>query len=87
MNMGAQNQQKIIQNLNSNNQPVNIVNKFQNCIRTTNYQQQRQGCNLNATASNQYQFTSICAYCGQRWPTVTVKLAQQKKRNLTTVKS
>ena len=35
--MGAQNQQNILQNLNTNAQSVNIVNNFQGRSRTTNY--------------------------------------------------
>ena len=41
MEMGAQRQQKIDQNLNTNAQSVNIVNNFQGRNRTTNNQQQR----------------------------------------------
>ena len=66
MEMGAQNQQKINQNLKTNAQSKDIVNNFQERNRTTNYQQQRKEFTRYLTAQN-YQYTSICANCGQRW--------------------
>ena len=47
--MAAQSQQKINQNLDTNAQSVNIVNNFQGSNRTTNYQQQRKDPLTNCT--------------------------------------
>ena len=67
MKMGSQNQQKIDQNLNTNAQQVKIVNNIQGRSRTTNYQQQRKDFSRNPTVPQNYQYTSACANCGQRW--------------------
>ena len=67
MKMGALNQQKINQNLNTTAQSVNIVNSFQNPHRTTNYQQHQKDFTRYATVSQNYKCIIICANCGQRW--------------------
>ena len=67
MAMGAQNQQKINQILNTDTESVNIVNLFQNHNRTTNYQQQSQSYNRNTNVPNNYQQTSLCEICAQCW--------------------
>ena len=73
---------KINQNLNNNStQTVNIVNNLQNRNRTTSLQRQRQNYNRNANAPNLYQFTSICANCGQHWTYHYCQTCQAKRRN------
>ena len=52
MEMAAQNQQKINQNLKTNAQSVDIVNNFQERNRTTNYQHQRKEFTRYLTVQN-----------------------------------
>ena len=61
MEMRAQNQRHINQNLNNiNNQSINLVNNYQKRKRNTNFQQQRQIYNHNANFSDQTRFTNNC---------------------------
>ena len=59
MEMGAQNHQKINQNLMSTTNSVNVVNNYQSCNRNdfTRY----------PTVPQNYQYSSICMNCGLRW--------------------
>ena len=65
--IGAQNQEKLNQNLNTTAKSVNAVNNFQGRNRNANYQQSRKGFTRYPTAPQNYQYTSICNNCGQRW--------------------
>ena len=65
MEMGAQNQQKTNQNLNTNAQSVKTVSNYQGRNQTTNYKQQRKDLTRYSTALQNYQYTSIFDNCGQ----------------------
>ena len=58
MEMGAQNQHKINQNLMSSSNSVNLIN---------NAQQTKRDFTRYATVPQNYQYTSICMNCGLRW--------------------
>ena len=64
---GAQNRQKLNQNSNTNAQLLNIVNNFQERNRKANYQQSRNDFTRYPVVSQNYQYTSFCFNCGQRW--------------------
>ena len=65
MEMGAQNQQKTNQNLNTNAQSVKTVSNYQGRNQTTNYKQQRKDLTRYSTVLQNYQYTSIFVNCGQ----------------------
>ena len=67
METGAQNQQKLNLNLNIASNSVNAVNNFQTRNRNANYQPTRKDFTRYPTFTQNYQYTSICANCGQRW--------------------
>ena len=64
--MGAQNQQKINQTLNTDAQSVNVVNNFQGRSRNATYQQSRKGFARYSTVPQNYQYTTICTNCSQQ---------------------
>ena len=67
MEMGAQNQQKINQNLMSGTNSVNSINSHQIRNRNANAQQTNQDFTRYATVPQNYQYTSTCMNCGLRW--------------------
>ena len=67
MEMGAQNQQKINQNLLSGTNSVNAINSNQIRNRNANAEQTKQNFTRYATVPQNYQYTSICMNCGLRW--------------------
>ena len=67
MEMGAQNQQKINQNLALTTNSVNAVNTFQTRNLTKNYQSARKDFARYPSVPQKYQYTSVCTNCGQRW--------------------
>ena len=67
MEMGAQNQQKIHQSLNTTAQSVNAVNNFQGRNRNVNCQHSCKNFTRYPTVPQNYQCASICTNCGQRW--------------------
>ena len=67
MEMGAQNQQKIIQNLMSGINSVNSINSNQIRNRNANAQQTKRAFTRYATVPQNYQYTSTCMNCGLRW--------------------
>ena len=67
MEMGAQNQQKINQNLMSGTNSVNSINSNQIRNRNANVQQTKRDFTLNATVPQNYQYTSTCMNFGLRW--------------------
>ena len=67
MEMGAQNQQKINQNLAQTTNSVNAVNTFGTGNLNASYQPARKGCARYPSAPQNYQYTSVCTNCGQRW--------------------
>ena len=60
MEMGAQNQQKINQNLMSGSNSVNLINNHQLRNRNANAQQISRDFTRYATVPQNYQYTSIC---------------------------
>ena len=67
MEMGAQNQHKINQNLMSSSNLVNLINNHQIRNRNANAQQTKRDFTRYATVPQNYQYTSICMNCGLRW--------------------
>ena len=67
MQMGAQNQQKINQNLALTTNSVNAVNTFQTRNRNAKYQSARKDFTRYPSVPQNYQYTSACTNCGQRW--------------------
>ena len=67
LEMGAQNQQKINQNLNTNAQSVNDVNNLQGLNCNANYKTSRKDLARYPTVPQNYQYTSTCANSDQRW--------------------
>ena len=67
MEMGAQNQQKINQNLISGTNSVNSINSNQIRNRNANAQQTKQDFTRYATVPQNYQYASTCMNCGLRW--------------------
>ena len=67
MEMGAQNQQKINQNLMPTTNSVNSVNNYQPCNRNANAQQARRNFTQYPIVPQNYQYNSICTNCGLRW--------------------
>ena len=67
MEMGAQNQHKINQNLMSSLNSVNLMNNHQIRNRNANAQQTKRDFTRYATVPQNYQYTSICMNCGLRW--------------------
>ena len=67
MEMGAQNQQKINQNLMPASNSVNAVNNYKPRNRNANAQQTRRDFTRYPTVPQNHQYNSICANCGQQW--------------------
>ena len=67
MEMGAQSQQKINQNLLSGTNCVNAINFNQIRNRNANAPQTKRDFTRYATVPQNYQYTSICMNCGLRW--------------------
>ena len=67
MEMGAPNQQKINQNLALTTNSVNAVNTFQTRNRNANYQAVHKDFTRYPSVHENYQYTSVCTNCGQRW--------------------
>ena len=67
MEMGAQNQQQISQNLMPATNSVNVVNNYQQRNRNSIVQQTRRDFMRYPTVPQNYQYNSISASCGQRW--------------------
>ena len=67
MEMGAQNQQKINQNLTPDTNSVNVVNNYQTRNRNANVQQTRRDFTRYPTVPQNYQYSIFCTDCGQRW--------------------
>ena len=67
MEMGAQNQQKLNQNLMSGTNSVNAINSNQIRNRNANAQQNKRYFTRYATVPQNYQYTSTCMNCGLRW--------------------
>ena len=67
MEMGTQNQQKINQNLALNTNLVNAVNTFRARNRNASYQPARKDLTRYPSLPQNYQYTSVCKNCGQRW--------------------
>ena len=67
MEMGAQNQQKINEHLNLTTNSVNAVNNFQLRNRNANSQSARKDFTRYPSVPQNYQYTSFCTNCGQRW--------------------
>ena len=67
MEMGAQNQQKINQNLMSGSNSVNLNNNHQIRNRNANAQQTKRDFTRYATVPQNYQYTSTYMNCGLRW--------------------
>ena len=67
MEMGAQNPQNINQNLALTTNSVNAVNTFQTRNRNANYQPARKDFTRYPSLPQNYQYTSVCTNCGQRW--------------------
>ena len=66
MEMGAQNQQKINQNLMPATNSVNVVNNYLPRNRNANAQQTRRDFTRYPTVPQNYPYSSICSNCGQR---------------------
>ena len=66
MEMGAQNQQKE-QNLAPSTNSVNAVNNFQTRNHNASYQPARKDFTRYPSVPQNYQYTSVCTNCGQRW--------------------
>ena len=81
MYMGAQNQKKIKQNLNTNAQSVNIVNKTKGPSRSTNYQQNWKDFTRYPAVPQNYRYTSTCATYCQRWSDNNCQLRPAKRKN------
>ena len=67
MEMGAQNQQKINQNLMSTTNSVKVVNNYQTRNSNANAQQLKRDFTRYPTVPQNYQYSSICMDCGPRW--------------------
>ena len=67
MEMRAQNQQKINQNLMSGTNSVNSINSNQRPNRNANAQQTKRDFTRYALVPQNYQYTSTCMNCGLRW--------------------
>ena len=67
MEMGAQNQQKINQNLLLATNSVNVVHNYQTHNLNRNAQQLKRDLMRYPTVPQNYQFSSICMNCGLRW--------------------
>ena len=67
MEMGAQNQHKVNQNLMSSSNSVNLINNQQIRNRNANAQQTKRDFTRYASVPQIYQYTSICMNCGLRW--------------------
>ena len=67
MEMGAQNQQKINQNLMSGNTSVNYINNNSMRNRNANGPSTKRNFTRYASIPKNYQYTSICMDCGLRW--------------------
>ena len=65
--MGAQNQQKINQNLMSGTNSLNSINSNQIRHRNANAEQTKRDFTRYATATQNYQYTITCMNCGLRW--------------------
>ena len=66
MEMGAQNRQKINQNLMPATNSVNVVNNYLPRNRNSNAQQNRRNFTRYPTVTQNYQYSSICTNCGQQ---------------------
>ena len=67
MEMGAQNQQKINQNLMSGNTSVNFINNNSIRNRNANGPSTKRDFTRYPTVPQNYQYTSVCTDCGLRW--------------------
>ena len=67
MEMGAQNQQKINQNLMSGNTSVNFINKNSVRNRNANGPSTKRDFTRYPTVPQNYQNTRVCTDCGLRW--------------------
>ena len=67
MEMGAQNQQKINQNLMSGNTSVNYINSSQMRNRNANAPSTKRDFTRYPTVPPNYQYTTVCSDCGLRW--------------------
>ena len=67
MEMGAQNQQKINQNLMSGTSSVNFINSNQVRNRNANAPPAKRDFTRYPTVPQNYQYTSVCMNCGLRW--------------------
>ena len=67
MEMGAQNQQKINQNLMSGTSSVNFINSNQVRNRNANAPPAKRDFTRYPTVPQNYQYTSVCTNCGLRW--------------------
>ena len=67
MEMGAQNQQKINQNLMSGTTSVNFINSNPVRNRNANGSSTKRDFTRYPTVPQNYQYTSVCMNCGLRW--------------------
>ena len=67
MEMGAQNQQKINQNLTSGTTSVNFINSNPVRNRNANGSSTKRDFTRYPTVPQNYQYTSVCTNCGLRW--------------------
>ena len=67
MEMGAQNHQKINQNLMSGTSSVNFINSNQVRNRNANAPPAKRDFTRYPTVPQNYQYTSVCTNCGLRW--------------------
>ena len=67
MEMGAQNQQKINQNLMTSNTSVNYINNSYIRNRNANAPPAKRDFTRYPTVPANYQYTSVCTDCGLRW--------------------
>ena len=67
MEMRAQNQQEINQNLRPTTNSVNVVNNYLPRNRNANAQQTRRDLARYPNGSQNYQYSNNCTNCGQRW--------------------
>ena len=67
MEMGAQNQQKLNQNLMSGTTSVNFINSNPVRNRNANGSSTKRDFTRYPTVPQNYQYTSVCMNCGLRW--------------------
>ena len=82
MEMGAQNQQEINQNLMSGTNSVNSINSNQIRNRNANAQQNKRDFTRYANVPQNYQYTITCMNCGLRWSHNISRFAPQVVRNV-----